>query len=154
MSLNFTRRSFFRAIATALATVACVGLLAGCGSDSNKPTHDGDGTITNLNVDAKVTQDSDNPFKFTVEIENGRDNDIQIGSDSFSIMLTDDDDNDTYYKVTVDPEVWELAKNKKVTVVVTGINTPSGVKDGYTVTLRYRPDSSYKEMYSSWIYEY
>lgn len=156
MSLNFSRRSLFRVLATALLAVLCLGMLTAC-EDPNKPTCKGNGTLTFMNVTTKVTQSTDDKTTFTVDITNGRDNDIEINNASFSIIVKDSSGNVTatydYDTLSLSKGAWALAKGESVTgITVKPSTTTVTATSGSTVTLRFRPDSSYKEMYASWIY--
>lgn len=172
MSLkNFTRRSFFRFVATALATVACVGLLAGCGSDSNKPTRKGDGYLENLQVKVTVNQDDDNELKFNVNIDDKRDNTIWVENSSFWFTVDDgdlvhhyscnkltfsdfdSDDSDKDY-TSLDASNFRVTMEKGDNFSFDITIADGLVSEGDEVILYFAPDSTYKEMYSGWIYEF
>lgn len=165
MSLNFSRRSFFRLIAAAALAVACTGMLTACGEDADKPYIYGTGTITLLQVKTTVpnapTFESDsNAITFKdVYIYNGRTNNIRVDSSAFNVLIERDGSvvADITPKVTLTSnsetkDTWSIAKKDSITVNITA--TPSvSVQAGDTVTLRYRPDDTYKEMYCRWIFE-
>lgn len=171
MSLNFSRRSFFRFLATAVMTVACVGLLAGCGSDSSKPTCDGDGKITNLNVTVKAERntDDDSIFHFNIKVE--RDNDVQVRPDSFWIAV-DHDDTVTYYNysegvfsfsnlessedVEYNTLPVSLIKNEKLDLDLTidSSKITKGISEGDDIYIYYMPDIQYPKYISGWIYQW
>lgn len=160
MSLNFSRRDFIKLSAVAALAIAGSSLLTGC-EDSTKPYIKGDGTISQLNVSAKVTKlagksnsdgtDAAQP-KFQVEITNNRDNEIAINVNSFAIEM-----NDTQYtgkQLVVEPEVFALSKGNSKTVTVS-LDRSITVKpnSGTNLRLYYRPDNNYTEYLGYWLYE-
>lgn len=164
MSLNFSRRSFFRFIATAILTVACVGLLTAC-SNLNNPSLEGFGTIRCMSVDAKLTDVNGttsgttiaaaDTFTAKLTIKNGADNQISVTSDNFALFVTHGDETTensnakTSGSVTVENGTVSLAKGKSVDVVVTV--TGLDLEAGDTVKLTYWPRTDYNNNTSSWI---
>lgn len=160
MSLNFSRRDFMKLSAVAALAVAASGLMTGC-SDSTKPYIKGDGTISQLNVSAKVTKVAGQsnkdgqtaaPPKFQVEITNNRDNEIAINVNSFAIEM-----NDTQYtgtQLSVSPEVFALSKGNSKTVTVSlASSIDAKPNSGTNLKLYYRPDNNYTEYLGYWLYE-
>lgn len=146
MSLKVSRRNFMKLSAAAALAVAGSSLLTGC-SDPNKPTRNGDGTLTVLSAQTTVKRDGD---KFEVEIKNGRTNDLKIDSDSFRIVKREGD-KVTYYEGVVENAIdgWAIPKGQTFKTIVTAKNKP---ELGANVTLQFRPDDAYDEMFASWIY--
>lgn len=146
MSLNVSRRDFMKLSAAAALTVAASGLLAGC-SDPNKPTRKGDGKLTLLSAETTVERAGAGTFEVT--IKNKRSNDLKVDADSFRVIVTNGDKS-TAYNATISnaSEGWAIKKGDTFTTTVT-----SSAPVGQTVTLQFRPDDAYDEMYASWIYE-
>ncbi len=91
-----------------------------------------------------------NGDKFEVEIKNGRTNDLKIDSDSFRIVKRDGD-KVTYYEGVVKDAIdgWAVPKGQTFKTTVTAKDDPVL---GANVTLQFRPDDAYDEMFASWIY--
>lgn len=147
MSLKVSRRNFMKLSAAAALAVAGSSLLTGC-SDPNKPTRNGDGTLTVLSAQTTVKRNGD---KFEVEIKNGRTNDLKIDSDSFRIVKRDGD-KVTYYEGVVNNAIdgWAIPKGETFETTVTA---KGDLELGANVTLQFRPDDAYDEMFASWIYD-
>lgn len=146
MSLKVSRRNFMKLSAAAALAVAGSSLLTGC-SDPNKPTRNGDGTLTVLSAQTTVKREG-NTFK--VEIKNGRTNDLKIDQDSFRIVVREGD-KVTYYEGVVKNAIdgWAIPKGETFETTVTAKDDPVL---GANVTLQFRPDDAYDEMFASWIY--
>lgn len=146
MSLKVSRRNFMKLSAAAALAVAGSSLLTGC-SDPNKPTRNGDGTLTVLSAQTTVKRDGN---KFEVKIKNGRTNDLKIDSDSFRIVKRDGD-KVTYYEGVVKNAIdgWAIPKGETFETTVTA---KGDLELGANVTLQFRPDDAYDEMFASWIY--
>lgn len=146
MSLKVSRRNFMKLSAAAALAVAGSSLLTGC-SDPNKPTRNGDGTLTVLSAQTTVKRNGD---KFEVEIKNGRTNDLKIDRDSFRIVKRDGD-KFTYYEGVVANAIdgWAVPKGQ---TFKTTVARKDGKPLGANVTLQFRPDDAYDEMFASWIY--
>lgn len=146
MSLKVSRRNFMKLSAAAALAVAGSSLLTGC-SDPNKSTRNGDGTLTVLSAQTTVKRNGD---KFEVEIKNGRTNDLKIDRDSFRIVKRDGD-KFTYYEGVVANAIdgWAVPKGQTFKTTVTAKGDPVL---GANVTLQFRPDDAYDEMFASWIY--
>ena len=149
MSLKVSRRNFMKLSAAAALAVAGSSLLTGC-SDPNKPTRNGDGTLTILSAETTVTRDTNNSYTFKVKIKNGRTNDLKIDSDSFRIVKRDGD-KVTYYEGVVKNAIggWAIPKGETFETTVTA---KGDLELGANVTLQFRPDDAYDEMFASWIY--
>lgn len=147
MSLKVSRRNFMKLSAAAALAVAGSSLLTGC-SDPNKPTRNGDGTLTVLSAQTTVKRDGN---KFEVKIKNGRTNDLKIDSDSFRIVKRDGD-KFTYYEGVVANAIdgWAIPKGETFETTVTA---KGDLELGANVTLQFRPDDAYDEMFASWIYD-
>ncbi len=147
MSLKVSRRNFMKLSAAAALAVAGSSLLTGC-SDPNKPTRNGDGTLTVLSAQTTVKRDGN---KFEVKIKNGRTNDLKIDSDSFRIVKRDGD-KVTYYEGVVKNAIdgWAIPKGETFETTVTA---KGDLELGANVTLQFRPDDAYDEMFASWIYD-
>lgn len=147
MSLKVSRRNFMKLSAAAALAVAGSSLLTGC-SDPNKPTRNGDGTLTVLSAQTTVKRNGD---KFEVEIKNGRTNDLKIDRDSFRIVKRDGD-KVTYYEGVVNNAIdgWAIPKGETFETTVTA---KGDLELGANVTLQFRPDDAYDEMFASWIYD-
>jgi len=143
MSLKVSRRNFMKLSAAAALAVAGSSLLTGC-SDPNKPTRNGDGTLTVLSAQTTVKRNGD---KFEVEIKNGRTNDLKIDRDSFRIVKRDGD-KFTYYEGVVANAIdgWAVPKGQTFKTTVTAKGDPVL---GANVTLQFRPDDAYDEMFAS-----
>lgn len=148
MSLNFSRRSFFRLLATAMLTVACLFVMTGCWQDANKPSRTGDGTLTVSSVEANVTKTGTGSFK--VVLTNNADNEVIVNASNFNVVVTKSDKTTTSYAATVDATSFALKKNASITVNVT---SSASASSGETLTLQYRPRNSYEEVYASWNYQ-
>lgn len=146
MSLKVSRRNFMKLSAAAALAVAGSSLLTGC-SDPNKPTRNGDGTLTVLSAQTTVKRDGN---KFEVEIKNGRTNDLKIDQDSFRIVVREGD-KVFNYEAVVEKAIdgWAVPKGQTFKTTVTAKDDPVL---GANVTLQFRPDDAYDEMFASWIY--
>ena len=146
MSLKVSRRNFMKLSAAAALAVAGSSLLTGC-SDPNKPTRNGDGTLTVLSAQTTVKKNVD---KFEVEIKNGRTNDLKIDQDSFRIVVREGD-KVFNYEAVVEKAIdgWAVPKGQTFKTTVTAKDDPVL---GANVTLQFRPDDAYDEMFASWIY--
>lgn len=149
MSLKVSRRNFMKLSAAAALAVAGSSLLTGC-SDPNKPTRNGDGALTLISATIKVERSKDNENQFTVEIKNGRTNDLHVTTDAFHIVKREGDSLVDYAATIDKPEnVWAIKKGETKTITVTANVTGTLGND---FTLQFRPDDTYDEMYASWIY--
>lgn len=153
MSLNFSRRAFFRFLATALLTVCCLGMLTGCFQDPNNPVKEGTGSLTVAKVTSTMTSISTSSgvtAKFT--IENGADNAISVRPENFAVFVTSNGTTTEYNSVnsslTLTGATNLLAKNStvNVTVTVSGVSLSSGD----TVKVTYWPRMNYTEISASW----
>ena len=150
MSLKVSRRNFMKLSAAAALAVAGSSLLTGC-SDPNKPTRNGDGTLTILSAETTVTRDTNNSYTFKVKIKNGRTNDLNISNKSFRIGKLEGDKTTAYSEAEMANEIdgWAIPKGQTFETTVTAKGNPNL---GTNVVLQFRPDDAYDEMYASWIY--
>lgn len=162
MSLEFSRRSFLKYTAVAAVAVAGSSLLTGCGDDTTG-TLNKYGTITNLQAKAtmdKATYDaSAGTIVFDFEVYCGRGNDMTINTQNFDVEIKDADDSIVYKsagtKITISDDLYHFNLENKATA--SGTVTASGVPalaTGYTVTFKYKPDTTYAEYVGIWNIDY
>ena len=159
MSFEFSRRSFLKYTAVAAVAVAGSSLLTGCDND-NTAVRTKLGAITVLQGKADLTsvEYTEGNLVFKLNIKNNRTNPVEISFDHFCVMVTDVDDNKTYYtykdasKLALATDGFSdpwLPKNESVDCTITAKNVPA-LAGTDTVTLIYYPDQSYGEYSSRW----
>ena len=160
MSLTFSRRSFLKYTAVAAVAVAGSSLLTGCKDNDNTATRTKLGAITVLQGQTDLTSvkytGSDLVFDFT--IKNKRTNPFEISYDHFYVLVTDENDNKTYYafkdpsKLTLVTDISDpmLTNKQTATCTLTAIGLKETLQPTDTVTLIYYPDYTYGQYAARW----
>lgn len=160
MAFKFNRRSFFRYIATAIVSVACVGMLTACGNDPFNPSMDGVGklsvngveaTLKTINDGTSKTVASTNTVTLVFDIKNCVSYPLDVTTkENYWITVTTKDGKSTkdYVATSVSGGVSDLAKDKTQTVTVTISNI--SMTEGSYVTVKYRPRTDNTSRTMSW----
>ena len=150
MSLTFSRRSFLKYTAVA---VAGSSLFTGCSKDDNKATRTEYGKITVLQAQSTLsgaTYDaSKGELTFDFSVKCGRGNPMRVEKSCFSVEITSTDDSGNL-RISEDLYNAQLKKDKTAegTVTISGISS-LGEKD--VVTFLYQPDAyPYTEYGATW----
>lgn len=146
MSLNISRRDFFKLSAVTAMAVAGSGMLTAC-QDPNNPTRKGVGTLNVSQVYAELKSFSTaSGVTATFEITNKADNPISITAANFSVYVGGVEYNSSSSPaVTISGATNKLEKKDKTTVVV----SLSGVA-GSSVEVVYWPRLAYTELSMGW----
>ena len=160
MSLTFSRRSFLKYTAVAAVAVAGSSLLTGCKDNDNTATRTKLGAITVLQGQTDLTsvKYTDGKLVFDFTIKNNRTNPFEISRDHFCVMVTDENDKNTYYayknsgdKLVLETDLSEptLQNKSTATCTITANGVPA-LASTDTVTLIYYPDHQYIQYAARW----